>query len=443
MFSLSLQKCEIPSAWKKSCIIPVPKKVQINCLNDLRPVALTSHIMKVFERLFLRKFRPLVSDFQDPLQFAYRARVGVDDALLYMLHSVSSHLEKTASYVRIMFFDFSSAFNTIQPHILAQKLKNMCIHPNIIKWILHYLTDRPQYVRLTNNSANKRPQTNTSCNTGAYTTSDTITTFTGAPQGTVLSPFLFTLYTSDCRWNEESCHLQKFSDDSAVLGLILKDNENRYREKVDYFVNWCKDNYLLLNVSKTKEVVIDFRKKKEKIIPISISGEDVEIVSTYKYLGVVIDNKLNWGQHIDKVFKKTQSRLFFLRKLRSYNVCNRMLLMFYQTVVSSVMTFALVCWGGNATGRDLDRLNKLIKKAGSCVGLHLDNLGSILADRQLRKAIKIQKDDGHPLHSTLVQYKSKREGTRSVYVLPEMRTDRYRKSFIPSILKILNSKSDN
>ena len=118
-----------------------------------------------------------------------------------------------------------------------------------------------------------------------------------------------------------------------------------------------------------------------------------------------------------------------------------MLLMFYQTVVSSVVTFALVCWGGNATGRDLDRLNKLIKKA--CVGLHLDNVGSILADRQLRKTIKIQKDDGHPLYNTRMQYKSKREGTRSVYVLPEMRTDQYRKSFIPSILRILNSKYDS
>ena len=120
-----------------------------------------------------------------------------------------------------------------------------------------------------------------------------------------------------------------------------------------------------------------------------------------------------------------------------------MLLMFYQTVVSSVMTFGLVCWRGNATGRDLDRLNKLIKKAGSCVRLHLDNVGSILADRHLQKPFKIQKDDGHPLHSTLMQYKSKHEGTRSVYVLPEMRTDRFRKSFIPSILRISNSKSDS
>ena len=95
-------------------------------------------------------------------------------------------------------------------------------------------------------------------------------------------------------------------------------------------------------------MIIDYRKNKFSVNPIKIQDQEVEIVDTYKYLGVVIDNRLNWAPHVDKVLKKTQSRLFFLRKLRSFNVCNRMLIMFYQTVVSSVMTYALVCWGGNA-----------------------------------------------------------------------------------------------
>ena len=205
-----------------------------------------------------------------------------------MMHSISSHLDKTSSYVRVMFFDFSSAFNTIQPHLLAQKLKNMYLHPNIIKWKLHYLTDRPQHVRLTNNRANRQPHSNTSHNTATHITSDTINTFTGAPQGTVLSPFLFTLYTSDCRFSDGSCHLQKFSDDSAVVGLLSFDDETEYREKVDSFVSWCDDNFLLLNVSKTKELVIDFRKKKNvPIIPVKMKGVDIEMVDTYKYLGVI------------------------------------------------------------------------------------------------------------------------------------------------------------
>ena len=81
----------------------------------------------------------------------------------------------------------------------------------------------------------------------------------GAVQGNVLSPFLFTLYTSDFQYYSESCHLQKFSDDSAVVGCIRDDQDSRYRELVDRFMEWSCRNPLLLIVTKTKEMVVDFR----------------------------------------------------------------------------------------------------------------------------------------------------------------------------------------
>src|SRR4029434_10901633 len=94
-----------------------------------------------------------------------------------------------------IFFDFSSAFNTIQPLRLSDKLVQMGVNVHLVSWITDYLTERPQFVRLTD------------C------VSETVLCSTGAPQGTVLSPVLFTLYTSDFTYNTESCHIQKFSDD--------------------------------------------------------------------------------------------------------------------------------------------------------------------------------------------------------------------------------------
>ncbi|KAI3367089.1 hypothetical protein L3Q82_008124 [Scortum barcoo] len=79
--------------------------------------------MKTLERLVLAHLRPLVSSFMDPLQFAYQPDIGVDDAVIYLLHTSLTHLEKAGSTVRIMFFDFSSAFNTIQPRLLGDKLQ--------------------------------------------------------------------------------------------------------------------------------------------------------------------------------------------------------------------------------------------------------------------------------------------------------------------------------
>ncbi|CAJ1079927.1 hypothetical protein NFI96_007151 [Xyrichtys novacula] len=191
IFNLSLQLGRVTALWKTSCIVPVPKTKCPAELNDYRPVALTSHIMKTLEQLILRLLRSEVKDKLDSLQFTYKEHIGVDDAVLYMLHRVLSHLEEPGVYVRIMFFDFSSAFNTIQPTILKDKLTKMGVDPSCVSWITDYLTGRPQFVRLRN------------CVSG------TLMSSTGAPQGTVLTPFLFPLYMSDLKYSTESCHIQK------------------------------------------------------------------------------------------------------------------------------------------------------------------------------------------------------------------------------------------
>ncbi|KAI3356752.1 hypothetical protein L3Q82_003430 [Scortum barcoo] len=120
IFNLSLQIGigRVPTLWKTSRIVPVPKKNRPSELNDFRPVALTSHLMKTLERLFLSLLRPQVQHAQDRLQFAYQPGVGVEDAILYLLHRAHSHLDKGSGTVRILFLDFSSAFNTIQPTLL-------------------------------------------------------------------------------------------------------------------------------------------------------------------------------------------------------------------------------------------------------------------------------------------------------------------------------------
>ena len=91
----------------------VPKSLVASSLNDLRRVAPTSAVTKVCERVVVCKLDSLVKDYTDPLQFAYRRNGSTDDAVLYVLENIYSHLEKGGSSVRLMFFDFSSAFNTI------------------------------------------------------------------------------------------------------------------------------------------------------------------------------------------------------------------------------------------------------------------------------------------------------------------------------------------
>jgi len=193
-----------------------------------------------------------------------------------------------------MFFDFSSAFNTIRPPILKDKLLGMGVAPSLTSWIIDYLTARPQYVRM------------------GRCVSGTLECSIGAPQGTVLAPFLFTLYTSDFRYNSESCHIQKYSDDTAVVAYVCGGQEKEYRDLVESFNGWTQKNCLLLNTTKTKELVVDFRRSKTPYQSVCIDGEEIETVQTCKYLGVVLDNKLEWSANIEAVYRRGQSSLFFL-----------------------------------------------------------------------------------------------------------------------------------
>ncbi|KAK3532073.1 hypothetical protein QTP86_006799 [Hemibagrus guttatus] len=148
IFNTSLETCHVPACFKTSAIVPVPKKTKITGLNDYRPVALTSVVMKSFERLVLSYLKDITDPHLDPLQFAYRANRSVGDAVNMALHFVLQHLDSPGSYARILFVDFSSAFNTIIPALLRDKLFQLNVPDSMCSWITDFLTDRRQFVRL-------------------------------------------------------------------------------------------------------------------------------------------------------------------------------------------------------------------------------------------------------------------------------------------------------
>ncbi|KAM9776022.1 uncharacterized protein ACBT44_001186 [Syngnathus typhle] len=187
IFNTSLQQANLPSRFKAATIVPVPEKPAPSCFNDYRPVALPPIIMK-------------------------------------------------------MFVDYSSAFNTIVPQRLISKLDKLGLSPYLCNWLLDFLCQRPQVVRVDDKI------------------SASITLSTGPSQGCVLSPLLFTLLTHDCIATHSDNRIVKFADDTTLVGLITKGDETQYRLEVDLLTTWCRDNNLLLNVDKTKEVVVDFRK---------------------------------------------------------------------------------------------------------------------------------------------------------------------------------------
>ncbi len=139
IFNRSMELCKVPSCFKCSTIIPVLKKPKITGLNDYRPVALTSVVMKSSERLVLAYLKDSTGPLMDPLQFAYRANRSVVDVVNMGLHFILQHLDKPGTYVRILFVDFGSAFNTTIT--LKNKLTQLSI-PHLCLSVDHQLPDR-------------------------------------------------------------------------------------------------------------------------------------------------------------------------------------------------------------------------------------------------------------------------------------------------------------
>ncbi len=217
-----------------------------------------THLQQVFEKLIRDHICSVLSASLDPLQFAYRRNRSTDNAIAFTLHTALSHLENKNTYVRMLFVDYSSAFNTIVPATLVEKLQTLGLNRSLCSWILDFLTGRSQVVRMGNN------------------TSSPLILNTGAPQGCVLSPLLYSCTHTTVQLHTAPTVIVKFADDTTVIGLITDNDETAYREEVSTLTKWCQENHLSLNIDKTKELVVDFRRQSREHTPISIDKTPVE-----------------------------------------------------------------------------------------------------------------------------------------------------------------------
>ena len=257
---------------------------------------------------------------------------------------------------------------------------------------------------------------------------------TGAPQGCVLSPLLFILYTNDCKCFENDCLNVKFADDVAFAGMI-RNSELLYRESIRKFTEWCKENYLVLNVQKTKEMIIDFRKRKTLLTPITIDSQVIERVNEYKYLGTIIDDKLTWNSNTDFIYKKGQQRLYLLRRLRNFQIDSTVLYMFYKTCIQSVITFNFITWFSNLSLKNKSKIMKIVNVANKVTGIKSD-LQLFYDDQVKSKVDKIVSDSSHILFN---EYQYLPSGRR--LRVPRSKSNRYRQSFVPSSIMLCNSIS--
>nr|XP_061796100.1 ileal sodium/bile acid cotransporter-like [Nerophis lumbriciformis] len=221
---------------------------------------------------------------------------------------------------------------------------------------------------------------------------------TGSPQRCVQSPLIFTLYTSDCSPTHISNKIVKFADSTTLVGLISGGDEVAYGEEVERLAVWCSENNLLLNTTKTKEVILDFRKKGTHPAPLAINGECVERVNSFKLLGVHISDDLSWSANARAVVERAQQRLHFLGVLKKNHLEQKLLVSFYRATVESILTYCITVWYAGCTEADRRSLQKVINTAQKIIGCSLPSLEDIASSCYQKRANNIMKDRSHPGH---------------------------------------------
>ena len=145
----------------------------------------------------------------------------------------------------------------------------------------------------------------------------------------MLTAFLYSLFTHDCVAKHNSNTIIKFADKTTVVGLNTDDDDTAYRKEVRDLAVWCQDNNLYLNVSKTKEMIVAYRKRRAEHAPIHIDGAGVEWVKSFKFLSVHITKYLSRSKHTNTVLRSRQ-RLFHLRRLEIFAKIFVRICMFYE-----------------------------------------------------------------------------------------------------------------
>ncbi len=224
---------------------------------------------------------------------------------------------KNGNYVRLLFIDYSSVFNTIVPIKLAFKITDLCLNSSLCDWIQNFLTGRPQVVKV------------------SQFTSNSITLNVGAPQGCVLSPLFYSLYTHYCVSSHSSTSIIKFADDTVVLGLISNNDETAYLDEVERLTSWCQDNCLSLNVSKNQRADCELQGETAAALQSSYDqwdpcgeGEQLQVPRCKHLRGP------NLYYTYPTQVKKARQRLYHLQQLRKFRI-SPAILTFYSGAIAS------------------------------------------------------------------------------------------------------------
>lgn len=407
---LSLESGNFPAVFKKAIVCPIFKAGARDQITNYRPISILSTLSKILEKVmnkrlvsFLEKYNVLVDN-----QFGFREKRSTEDAVLRLTSWITSHTDKGDKCIGV-FLDLQKAFDTVSIPILLSRLENVGIRGVTLKWFETYLTGRSQSVRVEN------------CTSEYYACTY------GVPQGSTLGPTLFLIYINSLgKINFDNGTMCMFADDTVLMfhNTSWKTVTESAEMGLKKVTCWLENSILSLNVDKTKYLCFSKtavgrpcsdHKLKIHVYPcnrgdkVNCSCLGLNKVNSIRYLGVIIDDKLNWLEHIKVIQQRVRKLIYVFKNLRSV-ASQELLKQIYQALCESVIRYCIPAWGGAAK-------------------THL-----IMAERAQRAVLKVAMylTYRHPTSDVYKKYQVL--SVRKLYIYECIR--RYHRSITPQLLNV-------
>lgn len=332
-----------PTVLKESIIVPIQKVSGTTRIEDFRPINTLPCIEKVIEKIAYDQFNKFISENRVICdeQSGFRNAHSCESALSYIIDDWKNCMGNDESILAV-FLDFQKAFETIDRNLLIRKLKKYGVGPRAIEWFQSYLSDRTQRVKFSD------------------AISDALINDLGVPQGSVLGPLLFIIYINDLKKSLQYCNIKFFADDTLIyIGFKdVNDGQTKINNDLNNIYIAINQNKLKLNVKKTKLMIITKKLNINKnLIDIRIDNNRLEFVNELKYLGVILDDNLDFKKNCNYVASKMARKNGLLMRIgNSLNMQQK--IQVYKTTIEPHLNYcSTILFLSNK--EDINRLQKI------------------------------------------------------------------------------------
>ena len=325
--NLSWKTANIPSQFKLSTLIPILKvgKDATKCAS-YRPISLLSCFSKLIEKLvYSRLYSFLENKNCLPMfQCGFRRNHSCVDILIYLEHFIQLAL-RSKKVLLIVFFDIEKAFDNASHLQILYNLLQLGIKGRMLTWLTDFFTNRTSNVRIGNNFSDVFPMVN------------------GVPQGSILSPLLFSVLMMGLPTFDQS-HVLQYADDLSIFTVddSLDSAVDRIQDSISRLNSWLHRIGLNINEGKTNFMIFT-RKKITRVPNISLNNTNLNFVTSFKFLGVFLDGPtLTWNKHVSYLVNKSTQSLNVMKSLAStkWGAHRNMLILFYQSYIRSKIIYA-------------------------------------------------------------------------------------------------------